>query len=89
VRQAARVIAFEDEPIQREVAADASEPIANVSGEILTPEEDLPSADPVFARRRTVQPRRIPIRDGERGEENRKRVADQSGIKVREVAGTR
>ena len=48
--------------------------------------EGLPSPSPVHARRRAIQPHRVPIADPERRKQRRKRVTDQRRVEMLQVA---
>src|SRR5205807_2266425 len=86
VGHAAGPPAPEDEAVQRKIGRDAREPVADVRRQILAAEEYLPAAVPIAARRRALQPHRVAVRDGKRGEEDGEGVADQRGVEVLQVA---
>ena len=57
-----------------------------MAGNVATLEEHLPSALPIERGRRTMQPHRVSVDDGEGGKERGKGVRDQRGIEVRYLA---
>src|SRR5262245_16729463 len=77
VRRAAERATSEDEPVGSDLDEGATRESRGVACEETWRGERLPSATPVHARRRTLQPHRVAVRDAERGEQRRKSIADE------------
>ncbi len=85
VSEPAERAATGDESVEREIGDDPPDPVAGVPHGEAAAEEHLPAAPPVERRRRSLQPHRVAVRDCERGEQDSKRVADQSRVEMGEI----
>lgn len=86
VRAPTKLAPLKNEEIQGEIARYSYHPFLNIFGEVLRPQEHLPTSLPIERGRWSLQPHRISIGNAEGGEEHGKGVADESGVEVREVS---
>src|SRR5690606_10284185 len=75
-----------DEPVRSKPAEKASGKLNEVAAEIRGIQKQLPAAAPVHARRRSLQPHVISIRNAEGSEECGERVSDKRCIEVVKIA---
>ena len=86
MREAPQARTAEDEPVQRELEKDAAQQREEVVPDEARSGTHLPSASPVQARRRALQPHCVSIGDAERGKQRREGVADERGVEMLKVA---
>src|SRR5262249_16469276 len=87
--QPEKFAALKDEPVARNIPKNSAKPVPHILDVLPALEEDLPAAAPVKICWRTLQPHCVSIHDAKYRKQSGKRVADQRGIKVGQISGTK